>query len=128
MASVTQSQGTAPHLLSSIGNNVSVADSSVESTQVSKARDVTATFNYFKDTPDGQPPAPNYVNSPTSYVREYDQRQKIVHDIRGTEDQYSLDTTGFEIYRHESVEKDFVDDEQIKRVYYPEVEEILKKA
>jgi hypothetical protein len=127
MASVAQSQGTAPHLLSSIGNNVTVADLS-KARQVPNGRDVTTTFNYFKDTPDGLPPAPSYSNRPTTYVREYDNRQKLVHDIRGTEDQYTLDTTGFEIYKHESVEKDFLDDEQIKRVYYPEVEELLKKA
>lgn len=128
MASVTQSQGTAPHLLYSIGNNLVVADSAIRTTPEFKARDVTATFNYFKDTLDGLPPVPNYVNSQTSYIREYDERQKTVHDIRGTEEQYTLDTTGFEIYSHESAEKDFVDDEQIKRVYYPEVEELLKKA
>ena len=127
MASVTQSQATAPHLLSSVGNNVAVADST-KTSEVPKGRDVTTTFNYFKDTADGLPPAPSYVNRPSSYFREYDNRQQVVHDIRGTEDQYTLDTTGFEIYKHESVEKEFADDEQIKRVYYPEVEELLKKA
>jgi hypothetical protein len=128
MSSITQNQGTAPHLLSSIGSNVALADSNYQTAQVSKGRDVTGTFNYFKDAPDGSPPAPNIVNQPASYIREFQHRQKVVHDIRGTEDQYTLDTTGFQIFKHESAEKEFVDDERIKRVYYPETEELLKKA
>jgi hypothetical protein len=128
MASVTQSQGLAPHLLSSIGNNVTVADPASQAPQAPQGRDVNATFNYYKDSADGSPPAPNYANKPSTYVRERLERQKVVHDIRGREDQYTLDTTGFQIVKHESAENDFVDDEQIKRVYYPETEELLKKA
>jgi hypothetical protein len=128
MASVTQSQGTAPHLLSSISNNVAVADPTSRTAQVLKGRDVAAIFNYFKDAADGSPPAHYYVNRPASYVREQESVRKVVHDIRGTEDQYTLDSTGFQIYKHESVEKDFADDEHIKSVYYPEVEDLLKKA
>jgi hypothetical protein len=128
MSSITQNQGTAPHLLSSIGNNFAVADSASQTPQVSKGRDVTGIFNYFKDAADGSPPTPNIANQPTSYIREYHHRQKVVHDIRGTEDQYTLDTTGFQIFKHESAEKQFVDDERIKSIYYPETEELLKKA
>jgi len=39
-----------------------------------------------------------------------------------------LDKTGFQIVKHASAEKDFLDDDQIKKVYYPEVEELLKKT
>ena len=51
-----------------------------------------------------------------------------VHDIRGHEDQYSLDKNGFQVYSHVSVEKDFVDEDQIKAQYYPETEQLLKDA
>jgi hypothetical protein len=128
MASVTQNSAVAPHLLSPVGNQVSVADPVSHTKEVPKPRDVIATFNYYKDPEDGSPPAPNYVNKPGSYERVPISQQLVVHDVRGTEDQYTLDTTGFQIYKHESVEKDFVDDEQIKNVYYPEVEELLKAA
>ena len=128
MASVTQNSAVAPHLLSQVGNQVSSADPVSRTKEVSKPRDVTATFNYYKDPEDGSPPAPNYVNKPGSYERVPISQQLVVHDVRGTEDQYTLDTTGFQIYKHESVEKAFVDDEQIKEVYYPEVEELLKAA
>ena len=51
-----------------------------------------------------------------------------VRDLRGEEERYSLEKNGFEIVRHESGEKEFVDEERIKGGYYAEVEEILKKA
>ena len=128
MASVTQNPAIAPHLLSPVGNQVSVTDPVSHNKEVPKPRDVSAIFNYFKDNEDGSPPEPNYVNKPQSYERLPISQRLVVHDVRGTEDQYTLDTTGFQIYKHESVEKDFVDDEQIKKVYYPEVEELLKAA
>lgn len=49
-------------------------------------------------------------------------------DISGEESKYTLDSHGFQIYRHESKEKEFVDDEKIKAEYYPEVEHLLKDA
>lgn len=79
-------------------------------------------------------------------------QQVIVHDIAGEEDKYDLDSHGFQICNHSSVEKDFVDDEAIKvsthrsmsklysirdectrqcsfslqAQYYPETEQLLK--
>ncbi|KAH8816982.1 hypothetical protein F5884DRAFT_241444 [Xylogone sp. PMI_703] len=91
-------------------------------------RNVTTTFNYFLPNADGSPPAPSYVGRPETYYRPADPHVTTVHDIRGSEDKYSLDTTGFQIVKHESQEKDFLDDEKIKDVYYKEVEDILKKA
>lgn len=128
MTSVHQSQGLVPHLLSHIDNSIAVVDFVVPAAQIPKGRDVTATFHYYKDSADGSPPAPNYVNQLSSYYREPLSQQQVVHDIRGREHQYTLDTTGFQIFKHQSIEKDFTDDEQIKKVYYPETEELLKKA
>ncbi|KAK3938017.1 amino acid permease-domain-containing protein [Diplogelasinospora grovesii] len=50
----------------------------------------------------------------------------VVTDISGNEDNYTLDSHGFQVYRHASREKDFVDDEKIKAEYYPETEQLLK--
>lgn len=41
---------------------------------------------------------------------------------------YTLDSHGFQIYTHESKEKDFLDDDKIKAEYYPETEQLLKDA
>lgn len=91
-------------------------------------RNVVATLNYFKDNEDGSPPAPNYVNKPESYRRPISSQSVTIHDIRGLEDHHSLDTTGSQIVKHRSVEKDFVDDDEIKRVYYREIETLLKNV
>jgi len=128
MASITQTPGTAPHLLSPVGNQVAVSDPSLPTPQLNQPRDVTTTFNYYKENEDGSPPEPNYVNKPSTFERPSAVQQHVVHDVRGSEDKYTLDTTGFQFVKHESVEKDFVDEEQIKAQYYPEVEELLKKT
>lgn len=49
-----------------------------------------------------------------------------VTDISGSEGSYTLDSHGFQIVRHESKEVEFVDEDQIKRDYYPETEQLLK--
>ena len=124
MASVTQNSSVPPHLLSSIGTQAA----ELTPRALQKPRDITATFHYYKDNADGSPPEPNYVDRPAGYYREPISQELIVHDIRGSEDQYTLDTTGFQVVKHKSVEKDFLDDEQIKAQYYQETEELLKKA
>jgi hypothetical protein len=50
----------------------------------------------------------------------------VVHDVAGDEEKYTLDSHGFQYVKHESVEKDFQDEEQIKAQYYPEIEQLLK--
>ena len=90
--------------------------------------DVSTTLNYYKDPGDGSEPAPTYVGKPETYERPFEPLDVVVEDIRGREDQFTLDKRGFQIYRHESKEKDFIDDNQIKSVYYPETEQLLKDA
>jgi hypothetical protein len=104
------------------------AVASTQKTNPYQPRDVTTIFNYFKDNEDGSPPHPSYVGRPETYYRPTVPLQATVRDIRGSEDKYTLDTTGFQIVKHSSEEKDFADDEHIKSVYYPEIEDILKKT
>jgi hypothetical protein len=89
---------------------------------------VATTLNYYKDPGDGSEPHPSYVGKPDTYQRPSETLDVTVHDIRAHEDRYSLDKNGFQVYRHVSVEKDFVDEEQIKAQYYPETEQLLKDA
>jgi len=102
--------------------------SSAPRPQAEEKHHVQTKLNYYKDPGDGSEPAPNYVGRPESYERPTEPLDVTVHDIRGEEGNYSLDKNGFEIYPHRSVEKDFVDDDQIKAQYYPEVEQLLKDA
>ncbi|KAL1857074.1 hypothetical protein VTK73DRAFT_8108 [Phialemonium thermophilum] len=89
---------------------------------------VSTVLNYYKDPGDGSLPPPSYVGRPETYDRPYVEQQVVITDITGDEDKYSLDSHGFQIYHHESKEKDFVDDDKIKAEYYPEVEQLLKDA
>jgi hypothetical protein len=94
-------------------------------------RDVPTTFNYYEPLGDEPPFQYTYVRTdggPQDNIGKNPQ-QAVVHDARGKEKEYglSLDTSGFQFLKHESVEKDFTDEERIKDVYYKEVEELLKK-
>ena len=51
-----------------------------------------------------------------------------IHDARPIADRISLDATGFALVKHGSAVRDFFDEEEVRRVYYPEVERILKEA
>ncbi|KAF2121697.1 amino acid permease-domain-containing protein [Lophiotrema nucula] len=64
----------------------------------------------------------------STYDRPAESHNHTVRDVTGREKEYSLDGNGFQFYPHVSVEKDFLDDEQIKAQYYPETEQLLKDA
>lgn len=49
-----------------------------------------------------------------------------IHDARPITESVSLDVEGFELVRQKSAVKDFYDDEEVRRVYYPEAELLLK--
>lgn len=97
-------------------------------TATGKKHDVQTTLNYYKENADGSPPEPQYVNRPETYERPVHALAVTVHDIGGEVDKYTLDKNGFQIFSHQSAEKDFVDDEKIKAEYYPETEQLLKDA
>ena len=66
-------------------------------------------------------------NSQTNTAqRPHAPQSVLVHDIAGDEDKYTLDSHGFQFLKHESKEKDFLDNEKIKAQYYPEIEQLLK--
>jgi hypothetical protein len=51
-----------------------------------------------------------------------------IRNGRAVEDEFSLDMQGFELHRHDTAVVDFYDREEVQRVYYPEVERLLKAA
>ncbi|KAI0706784.1 hypothetical protein C8T65DRAFT_740617 [Cerioporus squamosus] len=76
-------------------------------------RDVPTTLNYFELIGDGPHANPHPA---------------VIHDVRGREDEFTLDKHGFQFVHWPSSEKEFVDEEAIKSKYYPEVEALLKEA
>jgi hypothetical protein len=91
---------------------------------------IPITLNYYSSTLDGQPPY-NFTYSPPDGLPQSniitEAIDTVIHDIRGKEDTFSLDETGFQFVRHVSQEKEFVDEEAIQTRYYNEVVALLKK-
>ncbi len=108
-------------------DGISEADESGQNNRVGARID--ATLNYIADTaekrlyftfdpPPGTPRLPGEVAAHTVSIRD---AREIVHEL-------SLDRQGFQlVYQQTSVE-DFYKKEEVKRVYYPEVEHLLKEA
>lgn len=51
----------------------------------------------------------------------------LVENVRGKEDQFTLDTSGFQWYHSPAKHTSFSNDEEIEREYYPETVELFKK-
>lgn len=86
---------------------------------------VNTTLNYYLDPSKGGHTS-YQIGVSDYYRRKFDSRPAQIHDIRGREDQFSLETHGFQHYKHSSAKQDFNDNDQIKAVVYPEVEQLLK--
>ncbi|KAF1808360.1 hypothetical protein P152DRAFT_517613 [Eremomyces bilateralis CBS 781.70] len=99
-----------------------------ENTLKPAKHDVSAELYYYKENEDGSPPDPTYVGKPSTYLRPHTTENFVIHDVAGEEEKYTIDSHGFQFLKHESKEKDFLDDEKIKAEYYPEVEQLLKDA
>lgn len=91
-------------------------------------QDVHTVLHYHKPNEDGSPPHPTYVDRPETYDRPFEVHPVTVQDVRGKENQFTLDGNGFQFYKNIAAEKDFLDDEKIKDGYYAETEELLKQA
>ena len=92
----------------------------------------TANLLYIVE-PEGGVDAYQYINAdPVTGERQrnFEREEKcvIIENIRGKEDSVSLDTAGFQFYRYPSTHTAFANDEEIRREYYPESAELIKKA
>lgn len=92
--------------------------------------DTVVTLNYFRPPEDGSVPF-NFVEKPPAGQPQRNfgdfNVQAPITDIRGRESEYTLDKDAFEVVSGvpPSAEKEFVDDESIKKNYYPEVEKLI---
>ena len=101
---------------------------SAQSVESSGPQDVHTILNFHKPNEDGSPPHATYVDRPETYDRPVEPHGVLVHDVRGRENEFSLDINGFQFYKHQSTEKEFLDDAQIRDQYYKETEQLLKDA
>ena len=89
---------------------------------------IEATLNYFVNT--GATPvtlvgAPGMTDSRTG-GGESDSRQVLLHNGRPYADRFALERDGFRLVRHDTKVADFYDEDEIRQVYYPEMEALVK--
>jgi len=58
-------------------------------------------------------------------VMPYDPHTVQIHSLRPVQDELSLDVQGFALVEQRSAVSDFWDDEEVRRVYYPEAERFI---
>jgi hypothetical protein len=88
---------------------------------------VEATLNYIVD--DGKPvftivAAPGDRDTRSSVTP--DPRRVTIHNGRHEANDFVLEQNGFVFVRHDTKVKDFYDEDEIRRVYYPEMVELIK--
>ncbi|GIC87859.1 uncharacterized protein Aud_004250 [Aspergillus udagawae] len=91
-----------------------------------KPHHVQTTLTFNKEREDGSPHPPIWIGKPETVDRPLISIPATIHDVSGHERDYTLDSHGFQFHYHESRLKDFLDDEEIRAEYYPEIEQLLK--
>ena len=88
---------------------------------------IEATVNYIADTGEK---LFTYTGGPGSLdVRTggtVDPRQVAIHNARLATDTFALEHDGFRFVRHDTKVGDFFNEDEIRRVYYPEMEALVK--
>jgi hypothetical protein len=59
---------------------------------------------------------------------EVEERATVIRDLRPAASEFSLDGVGFQFLGHRSAVRNFWDEEEIRRVYYPESIDLLKRV
>jgi hypothetical protein len=90
---------------------------------------VTADLNYL--TPSRDRPRTYTFEPPSGQLKSNiipDPHSVPIYDVRPIGETVSLDREGFALIRQNSSVRDFYNDDEIKRVYYPEAERLIKAA
>ncbi|KAH8203873.1 hypothetical protein TruAng_001937 [Truncatella angustata] len=112
-------------MVSDMANNA--PDESTAVNEHQEKHDVATELNYWDDPGDGSRPTPIYIGKGhITNERPHRPHRFVVSDVSGDEDRYTLDGHGFQYIRHESKEKDFVDEQRIRAEYYPECAQALQ--
>ncbi|KAK3645158.1 Vacuolar protein sorting-associated protein 21 [Elasticomyces elasticus] len=85
-------------------------------------------YNYYLDASHGGGDTVIRPGTVYNQLRRHDGHVVQVHDIRGHESQFNLDTHGFQLVQPRSVEDEFEDVEKVKQEVYAEIIELLKQV
>jgi hypothetical protein len=95
--------------------------------QKESGNSVQAALNYLIDT--GEKPV-TYTTKPGTTPEQrsgsYEKHTVTIQNGRPIIDQFSLEREGFVFVNHETKVKDFYNEEEVRSVYYPEMEQLVK--
>ena len=90
---------------------------------------VESTLMYLLDT--GEKPV-SFSNAPgttpVQHKGEYEKRRVAIHNGRPLADGFSLDREGFVFIRHDTEVSDFYNEGEVRSVYYPEMDFLVKET
>ena len=102
------------------------------SANMSATNTITAQLQYLVGSKDGSELYSTINADPKTGRREqnlsYEPHSAQVEDVRGHETSFTLDTHGFAFGKQTTKHTAFTNDEDIKKEYYAESEELLKKV
>jgi hypothetical protein len=91
---------------------------------------IEALLNYSVDT--GEKPASyggiSSAAADKKRTGKYQEHKMPIYDGRAVADQLSLEKEGFILVRHETQVKDFYDETEVRSIYYPEIEKLVKET
>ncbi len=90
---------------------------------------ITAPVQFTEDT--GAPPIARVDQpgkGPDKRTGSFVQREITIHNGRPIADRLDLDREGFLLMRRETAVVDLYDDEEVRRVYYPEMEALIEEV
>ncbi len=89
---------------------------------------VEAVLNYAVDT--GEKPITHTAelnSTPVLRTGKYEERLTTIHNGRLLAGEFSLEREGFVLVRHDTRVTDFYDEDELRSVYYPEIEALVKR-
>jgi hypothetical protein len=91
---------------------------------------IEALLNYSVDT--GEKPASyggiRSAEADKKRTGKYQEHKMPIYDGRAVADQLSLEREGFIFVRHETKVKDFYNGAEVRSIYYPEIEKLVKET
>jgi hypothetical protein len=106
-----------------------MAEDMMDGSVVADLKTVVAPLNFLVPMAE-KPVAYNYEPPPRVRIRTGKSKEHRVpiRDARPLVGRLSLDREGFVLLHHETAVKNFYDEDEIKSVYYPECERVIKEA
>ncbi|KAG1876801.1 hypothetical protein C8R48DRAFT_591198 [Suillus tomentosus] len=94
------------------------------------ASNTITTLNYFLPPSDGSRPYTDIYAPSGKPVHNWieDPHEVQIEDVRGKEELYKLDNAGFQYGREAPKHTSFLNDDEIKREYYPESIDLMKRV